>query len=291
MRFIVVAFFVCILSAQSAFAIEVALIGDKSKRETLNSLAKELDGVISTSSGITRATAAGVNVVLSVTESSEDPFAIANQLMSADMALLVVDSTQGPLPITREQLIIARQARIPHLAIYFSRTRTLQNVAPKDAAELLELEEMEMRELLGKYEMKGDTAAVLFDGDVSRISKSKFSNGTQDLRKYLRVLAVKRPTLPSPRQVSEYLCYYYLLSNPEANGRGVTLSEGDRVDVWQEGKFASATVRTKTKHKPGDNGEFVLALSSPLPAYEASRTIIVKNGAVVGVGVVKNVLR
>ncbi|MBX7228950.1 MAG: hypothetical protein K1X48_05040 [Burkholderiaceae bacterium] len=278
-------------SAQGASALEIALIGDKSKREAFTKLVKEVGGVKSSASGVLRATIRSENITFSVTEVSDEPFAIANQLLTADLALLVVDATQGPLPITTEQLIIARQARIPNLAIFFASTLPLQRDAPKDAAELLELEEMEMRELLGKYEMKGEAAVVLFDSDVSRISKAKFSRGLQDLRQYIRSVSTKRPKLPAPKQVNEYLCYYYLLSNPEANGRGAVLSNGDRIDVWHEGQSTSAVVKTKATHKPGDNGEFVLSLSAPLPAYEASRTILARNGAVIGVGVVKSVLR
>jgi translation elongation factor EF-Tu-like GTPase len=268
---------------------EIALIGDASKREAFQALARKTGSATSSSLGIMRATAKGENVVFTVTEKSEDPFTIANQLLTADMALLVVDSTQGPLPVTREQLIVARQARIPYLAVYFSRTGILQSAAPKDAAELLELEQREMRELLGLYEMK-ETATMLFDGNVSRISNSRNAKGTPDLLRHLRTVTVRRPQLPKPEQVSEFLCYCYLLTNPEANGHGVTLADGDSVEVWLEGMSAAGTVRTNDTLEAGDNGEFVLTLASPLPAREASRAILARNGTVVGVGVVKEKL-
>lgn len=143
-----------------AFAMEVALIGDKSKLSSFTQIALDIKAVQTKTDGILRATSPDNKTTFSVADANSTPFQIANQVRTADIALLVVDSTQGPLPSVREQLIIARQARIPQIAIYFSNTRTLQNVAPKDAAELLELEEIEMRELMGKYEMKGDKAEV-----------------------------------------------------------------------------------------------------------------------------------
>jgi translation elongation factor EF-Tu-like GTPase len=278
-------------SDSKSVSCEVALIGDISKRDAFQALLRETNSTTTSSRGVMRATTQTGDVVFTVTESSEDPFAIANQLLTADIALLVVDSTQGPLPVTREQLIVARQATIPCLAVYFSRTATLQTAAPKAAPELLELEEKEMRELLSAYEMKGETATVLFDSDVSRIATVKNAKGTPDLMRYLRTVTAKRPRAPRPKQVSEFLCYYYLLSNPEANGHGVTLADRDQVEVWMEGASATGTVRTSRKHEPGDNGEFELTLASPLPAYEASRVLFARNGSVVGVGVVKNIVR
>lgn len=272
-------------------ALEVAFIGDKSKRAALQQVAQEMKAPVLQSGGVLRVTSPNRTTTYSVTESNDNPFLIANQLLTADLALLVVDSTQGPLPSVREQLIIARQTRIPRIAIYFSNTRTLLKAAPKDAPELLELEEMEMRELMNKYEMGGERAVVLFDGDVSKLSKLSYTKGTTDLQRYLGSISIKRPAQPSLRPVSEFNCYYYLLSNPEANGRGVTLTDRTHIDVWIEGNSSGGTVRTSSSHRPGDNGEVVLQLSSPLRAIEGARVLLVNNGVTVGVGVVKNVLR
>lgn len=284
---------ICLLALglETAFAFEVALIGDKSKRSAFQQISTELNASTSQSGGIVRARTADGVTVFSVTESSENPIAVANQLLTADLALLVVDSTQGPLPIVREQLIIARQTRIPAIAVYFFNTRALQVSAPKDARELLELEEVEMRELMNKYEMGGERAPVLFDGDVGKVSKLPYAKGTPDLRRYLASVQLRRPPQPALRSVTEFGCYYYLLSSPEANGHGVTLADRSKVDVWIEGNSTVGTVKSSSLHKPGDNGKFVLRLSLQLKAVEGARVLLVKDGVTVGLGVVTDVLR
>lgn len=276
---------------ESAFALEIALIGDKSRRDALQQIAQEMRASPQQSSGVLRVSSTDGKMTFSVTESSDDPVAIANQLLSADVAFLLVDSTQGPRPVVREQLIVSRQARIPRVVIVFSNTRALQAAAPKDAAELLELEEMEMRELLNKYEMDGDRATVLFDSDVSRVYNSQFSKGPIDRFRFLSSYSSRRSPRSGLRPVSEFNCFYYLLSNPEAGGRGVTLADRSEIEVWVEGGAATAIVQSSTSHKPGDNGEFVLHLSTPLKAVEGSRVLLVRNRAAVGMGVVRNVVR
>lgn len=283
---------ICFASAlNSAHAVEVALIGDKSKRAVFERISQEMKGTSSKTSGVLVSKLANTTTTVTVAESADDSAAIANQLLTADVAFLVVDSTQGPLPIVREQLIVSRQARVPSVVIYFSNTRTLLTAAAKDAAELLELEEMEMRELLNKYEMGGDRAAVLFDGDVAKVYRSEFAKGSTELARFLSTYRQRRPAQPLLRTVSQFNCYYYLLSNPEANGKGISLTDQSEIEVWVEGRVATATVKSKKLHKPGDNGEFLLALGTSLKATEGSRVLLLRNGATVGVGVVASVAR
>lgn len=274
-----------------AFSMEVALIGDKSKQSAFHQIALDTKSVQTKADGVLRATTPDKKTTFSVADTNSQPFQIANQVLTADIALLVVDSTQGPLPSVREQLIIARQARVPQIAIYFSNTRTLQKVMPKDAAELLELEEMEMRELMDRYEMGGGKAEVFFDGEVRKVSKHINAFGTNSLLDYLARSTAKRDVKPLLRQTSEFNCYYYLLSNPEANGRGVTLTNRSSVDVWIEGSNTTGLIQSSTTHKPGDDGEFSLTLASPIKAAEGSRVLLVRNGQTVGVGVVKSIVR
>src|SRR5438128_12380633 len=72
-----------------------------------------------------------------------------------DGAILVVAANDGPMPQTREHLLLARQVGVPRIVVYLNKVDTV------DDPELLELVEMEIRELLTKYEFPGDEVPIV----------------------------------------------------------------------------------------------------------------------------------
>jgi elongation factor Tu len=87
-----------------------------------------------------------------------------------DGAILVVSAADGPMPQTREHILLARQVGVKYIVVF------LNKVDMVDDAELLELVEMEVRELLSKYEFPGDTTPIIkgsalkaLEGDSSEI--------------------------------------------------------------------------------------------------------------------------
>jgi elongation factor Tu len=72
-----------------------------------------------------------------------------------DGAILVVSAADGPMPQTREHILLARQVGVPYVLVYMNKCDMV------DDAELLELVEMEVRELLSKYEFPGDTTPIV----------------------------------------------------------------------------------------------------------------------------------
>ncbi|MFW5780014.1 MAG: elongation factor Tu [Bacillota bacterium] len=72
-----------------------------------------------------------------------------------DGAVLVVASTDGPMPQTREHILLARQVGVPYIVVYMNKTDQV------DDAELLELVEMEIRDLLSEYEFPGDEIPII----------------------------------------------------------------------------------------------------------------------------------
>jgi len=72
-----------------------------------------------------------------------------------DGAILVVSAADGPMPQTREHVLLARQVNVPYLVVF------LNKVDQVDDPELLELVELEVRELLSKYNFPGDTVPVI----------------------------------------------------------------------------------------------------------------------------------
>ena len=93
-----------------------------------------------------------------------------------DGAILVVDASEGPMPQTKEHVILARQVGVPAIVVY------LNKVDLVDDPELLELVEMEVRDLLKKYEFPGDTTPI-----VRGSSKAALA-GTPDGEKSIQAL-------------------------------------------------------------------------------------------------------
>jgi len=87
-----------------------------------------------------------------------------------DGAILVVSAADGPMPQTREHILLARQVGVPYILVYLNKADQV------DDAELLELVEMEVRELLSSYEFPGDDTPIVtgsalkaLEGDASDI--------------------------------------------------------------------------------------------------------------------------
>src|SRR4026208_1340489 len=72
-----------------------------------------------------------------------------------DGAILVVAATDGPMPQTKEHILLARQVGVPRIVVFMNKVDLV------DDAELLELVEMEVRELLSKYEFDGDNTPII----------------------------------------------------------------------------------------------------------------------------------
>jgi elongation factor Tu len=91
-----------------------------------------------------------------------------------DGAILVVASTDGPMPQTREHILLCRQVGVPKIVVFMNKVDLV------DDEEMLELVEMEVRELLDQYEFDGDNAAVIqgsalkaLGGDADAVAQIK----------------------------------------------------------------------------------------------------------------------
>jgi elongation factor Tu len=87
-----------------------------------------------------------------------------------DGAILVVAANDGPMPQTREHLLLARQVNVPFIVVFLNKVDTV------DDPDLLELVEMEMRELLSKYEFPGDKIPIIRGNALAAM----LSNGKDD---------------------------------------------------------------------------------------------------------------
>src|SRR5437660_3440247 len=93
-----------------------------------------------------------------------------------DGAILVVDASEGPMPQTREHILLARQVGVPAIVVY------LNKVDLVDDAELLDLVEMEIRDLLNKYQFPGDKTPIIRGSATAAMAgKPEGEKSIQDL--------------------------------------------------------------------------------------------------------------
>ena len=103
-----------------------------------------------------------------------------------DGAILVVSAADGPMPQTREHILLARQVGVPYIIVYMNKADMV------DDAELLELVEMEIRELLSKYDFPGDDTPIIIgsalkalEGDQSEIGQPSIFKLAEALDTYI----------------------------------------------------------------------------------------------------------
>jgi elongation factor Tu len=103
-----------------------------------------------------------------------------------DGAILVVSAADGPMPQTREHILLARQVGVPYIVVYLNKADMV------DDAELLELVEMEVRELLSSYDFPGDDTPIVtgsalkaLEGDTSEIGVSSIERLIDALDSYV----------------------------------------------------------------------------------------------------------
>ena len=109
-----------------------------------------------------------------------------------DGAILVVAATDGPMPQTREHILLARQVGVPKIVVFMNKVDLV------DDEEMLELVEMEVRELLDQYEFDGDNAAIVMgsalkalEGDADAVEKIK------------ELMAAVDSEIPEPTRVTD----------------------------------------------------------------------------------------
>ena len=105
-----------------------------------------------------------------------------------DGAILVVSAADGPMPQTREHILLARQVGVPYIVVYLNKADMV------DDAELLELVEMEVRELLDSYDFPGDATPIVtgsalkaLEGDAGELGKPSIEKLVAALDAYIPV--------------------------------------------------------------------------------------------------------
>ena len=191
----------------------------------------------------------------------------ADAAQQAALGVLVVDPAIGPLPVTREHIVVARQARVPKLAVLFTQSDAL------DDKDLLELETMEMRDLLETYEMDGDHARIYV--------------GDQGLRQLLADAAALLPRPQSSALADSRRLHGYIYNLSRAEG-GHALSAGDSMDIWIGGQTVRCRLLSPQAVADGETPDVRLETEKPLAASAGQRFLLQQNGRLIAAGVVED---
>ena len=109
-----------------------------------------------------------------------------------DGAILVVSAADGPMPQTREHILLARQVNVPNIVVFLNKCDQV------DDEELLELVEMEMRELLSKYEFPGDDIPIIKGSALKALESSDQSRENADAKAIWELMDAVDSYIPEP---------------------------------------------------------------------------------------------
>ncbi len=108
-----------------------------------------------------------------------------------DGAILVVSAADGPMPQTREHILLARQVGVPYIVVYLNKADMV------DDAELLELVEVEVRELLSKYDFPGEQTPIIIGSALKALEGDKSEMGEGSILKLAEALDAY---IPEPKR-------------------------------------------------------------------------------------------
>jgi elongation factor Tu len=157
-----------------------------------------------------------------------------------DGAILVVSAADGPMPQTREHILLARQVGVPYILVYMNKADMV------DDAELLELVEMEIRELLSSYDFPGDDTPIIVGSALKALEGEDSELGTQSI---VRLLEAMDAYIPEPVRETEKPFLMPIEDVFSISGRGTVVTgrvERGIIKVGEEVEIVGIHPTTKT---------------------------------------------
>jgi elongation factor Tu len=109
-----------------------------------------------------------------------------------DGAILVVAAPDGPMPQTREHILLARQVGVPYMLVFLNKVDMMED------AELLDLVELEVRELLDKYEYPGDDTPIIRGSALQALESTSEDTSAPEYAPILELMAAVDDFIPTP---------------------------------------------------------------------------------------------
>ncbi len=111
-----------------------------------------------------------------------------------DGAILVVSAADGPMPQTREHILLARQVGVPYIVVYMNKVDMV------DDPELIELVELEIRELLSKYQFPGDKTPIVKGSALKALQSDSKDVNAPEYKSILELMAAVDSYIPQPKR-------------------------------------------------------------------------------------------
>jgi len=111
-----------------------------------------------------------------------------------DGAIIVVSAADGPMPQTREHILLARQVGVPYIVVYMNKVDMV------DDPELLELVELEVRELLSKYQFPGDKTPIIKGSALKALQSESKDINAPEYKSILELMDALDTYIPQPKR-------------------------------------------------------------------------------------------
>jgi len=176
-----------------------------------------------------------------------------------DGAILVVAAPDGPMPQTREHVLLARQVEVPSIVVY------LNKIDQMDDPELLELVELELRELLNEYGFPGDTTPIVRGSALKALESTSTDPKAPEYESILELLRVIDEYIPEPKRETDKPFMMSVEDVFSIKGRGTVVTGridrgivkvGEPVEIvgLQEKSRESVVTGVEMFHKQLDEG-------------------------------------
>ena len=148
-----------------------------------------------------------------------------------DGAILVVSAADGPMPQTREHILLARQVGVPKIVVFMSKADQV------DDAELQDLVELEIRDLLNKYEFPGDDTPIIVGSTIKALEGDSGDTGVPAIKKLVETLD---EYIPEPKRDTDKPFLMPIEDVFSIQGRGTVVTgrvergivkEGDTIEI------------------------------------------------------------
>ena len=179
-----------------------------------------------------------------------------------DGAILVVSAPDGPMPQTREHILLARQVLVPYIVVFLNKTDQM------DDPELLELVELELRELLSKYDFPGEEIPIIRGSGLEALESNSTDLNAPEYQPILELMKSVDSYIPLPERPSDLPFLMPIEDVFSIKGRGTvvtgrvergTVKTGDQVEIVGFGETRRTTVtgvemfhKTLDYAEPGD---------------------------------------
>jgi elongation factor Tu len=176
-----------------------------------------------------------------------------------DGAILVVAAPDGPMPQTREHVLLARQVEVPAIVVY------LNKIDQMDDPELLELVELELRELLSEYGFPGDTTPIVRGSALAALESANTDPNAPEYESIKELLRVVDEYIPEPKREMDKPFMMSIEDVFSIKGRGTVVTGridrgvikvGEPVEIVGLAEKSTGTVVTGVEmfHKMLDEG-------------------------------------